>query len=211
MAADKDTILSWLADLCAAIITDADDLADTSDRIVAATGLDAATFASEVLDIMRVIAESVTDQTGFDVIVIPDNVSAGDTFDAMTVLVALGLSIAGGRVDWRSRPQARKARTRISSAGDAGLAVASAMGGEGADLYSWLSSVVEVSCRLVSDLAANAVPIVRVQTGISLPSTVLAYQLYGDATRAADLVDIAGSATPLVMPTAFDALASWGG
>ncbi len=208
MAANKDTILSWLADLCAAIVTDADDLADTAGRIVAAADLDAEAFAPEVLDIMRVIAESVTDATAFVTIVIPDTVSPGDTFDAMTVLVALGLSVAGGRVVWRSRPQARKARARISSAGDAGLAVASAMGGDGADLYSWLSSVVEVACRLVSDLAANAVPIVRIQTGISLPSTVLAYQLYGDATRAGDLVDIAGSATPLVMPTAFDALAS---
>lgn len=208
MAADKDTILSWLADLCAAIITDADDLSVTSDRIVAAADLDADAFAPEALDIMRVIAESITSATGFDMIIIPDTVSPGDAFDAMTVFVALGLSVAGGRVDWRSRPQARKARTRISTAGDAGLAVASAMGGDGADLYSWLSSVVEVACRLVSDIAANAVPIVRVQTGISLPSTVLAYQLYGDAARAVDLVDIAGSATPLVMPTAFDALAS---
>ncbi|MDK4712987.1 hypothetical protein [Rhizobium sp. CNPSo 4039] len=208
MAANKDTILSWLADLCAAIVTDADDLADTADRIVAAADLDAQAFAPQALDIMRVISESVTDATAFDMIIIPGTVSVGDTFDAMTILVALGLSIAGGRVDWRSRPQARNARARISSAGDAGLAVASAMGGDGADLYSWLSAVVEVACRLVSDLAANAVPIVRVQTGISLPSTVLAYQLYGDAARAGDLVDIAGSATPLVMPTAFDALAS---
>ena len=208
MAANKDTILSWLADLCAAIVTDADDLADTADRIVAAADLDAQAFAPEALDIMRVISESVTDATAFDMIIIPDVVSPGDTFDAMTVLVALGLSIAGGRVGWRSRPQARKARSRISAAGDAGLAVASSMGGDGADLYSWLSAVVEVACRVVSDLAANAVPIVRVQTGISLPSTVLAYQLYGDATRAADLVDIANSATPMVMPTTFDALAS---
>lgn len=208
MAADKDTILSWLADLCAAIVTDKDDLADTPARIVAAADLDAIAFAPEVLDIMRVIAESVTDAPGFDMIVIPDTVSPGDTYDAMTVLMGFGLSISGGRVNWRSRPRARKARSRISSAGDAALAVVSAMGGDGADLYSWLSGIIEVACRLVSDLAANAVPIIRVQTGISLPSTVLAYQLYADASRAADLVDIAGSATPMVMPSAFDALAS---
>jgi len=208
MAADRDTILSWLAELCAAIITDAEDLADTAGRIDVAADLDAASFALEALDLMRVIAESVTDASGFDMIVIPDTVAAGDTFDAMTVLVALGLSVAGGRVDWRARPRARKARTRIANAGDAGLTVISAMGGDGADFYSWLSSVVEIACRLVSDLAADAIPIVKVQTGISLPSTVLAYQLYGDAARAADLVDIANSATPMVMPTTFDALAS---
>jgi hypothetical protein len=208
MAADRDTILSWLADLSSAIITDADDLADTSGRIVAASDLDAGAFASEALDLMRVIAESVTDATGFDLIVIPDTVAAGETRNAMTVLVALGLSVSGGRVGWRARPRARKARSRIADAGDLGLAVVSTMGGDGADLYSWLSSVVEVACRLVSDIAANAVPIVKVQTNLSMPSTVLAYQLYGDATRAADLVEIAGSTTPLVMPISFDALAS---
>ncbi|MBB3608674.1 hypothetical protein [Rhizobium sp. BK602] len=208
MAADKGTILSWLADLCAAIVTDDDDLADTAGRITDAADLGASDFAAEALDIMRVIAESVTDAAGFDRIVIPDTVAAGDTRDAMTVLVALGLAIGGCRVDWRARPQARKARSRIASAGSDGLAVASAMGGDGADLYSWLSSIIDVACRLISDIAANAVPIVKVQTGVSLPSTVLAYQLYGDAARAADLVDVAGSATPLVMPTLFDALAS---
>jgi prophage DNA circulation protein len=128
--------------------------------------------------------------------------------DVMTIMLAMALSIAGGRANWRARRDARRARSRISAAGDDGLAAASKLGGDGADLYSWLSLVVETSCRLVSDIAADAVPIVRVSTNLSLPSTVLAYQLYGDASRAADLVDIAGAATPLVMPSSFDALAS---
>ncbi|NTI92285.1 hypothetical protein G6L78_01435 [Agrobacterium rhizogenes] len=208
MAADKDTILSWLADLSAAIVTDTDDLADVASRIAVAGSLSASAFAAESLDLMRVVAESVTDAPGFELISIPDTIGIGQTRDAMTILIALGLAVACGRVGWRARPQARKARARVASAGDDGLAVVSVMGGDGADLYSWLSSIVEVACRLISDIAANSVPIVKVQTGLSLPSTVLAYQLYGDADRAADLVDVAGSATPMVMPTIFDALAS---
>lgn len=208
MAADRNAILSWLSDLSAAIITDADDLADTASRIAAASGLDASGFASETLDLMRIIAESVMDTAGFDRIVVPDTVADGEARDAMVILVALGLAVSVGRVGWRARPMARKARSRVAAAGDDGMAVISAMGGDGADFYSWLSSVVEIACRLISDIAANAVPIVKVQTGLSQPSTVLAYQLYGDAARAADLVDVAGSATPLVMPTLFDALAS---
>ncbi len=69
-------------------------------------------------------------------------------------------------------------------------------------------TIIAISVRVISDIAANAAPIVNVRTGISLPSTVLAYQLYGDAKRAQGMVDIAGAATPLVMPTTFDALAS---
>lgn len=74
------------------------------------------------------------------------------------------------------------------------------------DLYGYLSRLVEVAVLIVSDQAANAVPIVRVETGISMPSTVLAYQLYGEADRAQGLVEIARSATPMLMPIAFDAL-----
>jgi hypothetical protein len=208
MAADKTTILSWLADLSAAIVTDPEDLADVSSRITVAVSLDAAAFATEVLSLTRIIAESVSDSAGFDRWAIAQTIASGDTRDAMSILLSAALSIAGGRVDWPSRPQAGKARSRVVDAGDAGLAVASNMGGDGADLYGWLSSLTDVACRLISDLAANAVPIVKVATGLSMPSTVLAYQLYGDASRAEALVDISSSATPLVMPTLFDALAS---
>jgi prophage DNA circulation protein len=208
MAADKTTILSWLADLSAAIVVDPEDLADVSSRIAVAVSLDAATFATEALSLTRIIAESVNDSAGFDRWSIAQTIAAGDTRDAMSVLLAAALSISGGRVDWPSRPQAGKARSRIVDAGDAALVVASSMGGDGADLYGWLSSLTEVASRLISDLAANAVPIVKVATGLSMPSTVLAYQLYGDANRAGALVDISSSATPLVMPALFDALAS---
>jgi prophage DNA circulation protein len=208
MAADKTTILSWLADLSAAIVTDPEDLADVSSRIAVAASLDAAAFATEALSLTRIVAESVSDSAGFDRWSIAQTVAAGDTRDAMSVLLSAALSIAGGRVDWPSRPQAGKARSRIVDSGDVALAVASNMGGDGADLYGWLSSLTDVASRLISDLAANAVPIVKVMTGLSMPSTVLAYQLYGDANRAEALVDISSSATPLVMPTLFDALAS---
>jgi hypothetical protein len=208
MPANKTTVLSWLADLSAAIVTDPEDLGDVSSRIAAAVSLDAAAFATEALSLTRIIAESVNDSAGFDRWSIGPTIAAGDTRDAMSVLLSVALSIAGCRVDWPSRPQAGKARSRVAEAGDASLAVASNMGGDGADLYSWLSGLTDVACRLISDLAANAVPIVKVATGLSMPSTVLAYQLYGDANRAGSLVDISSSATPLVMPTLFDALAS---
>ncbi|WFS01587.1 hypothetical protein [Rhizobium tumorigenes] len=208
MTANKDTIVSWLADLSGAIVVDVDDQSDIANRLGVAAELDASGFASEAMDLTRIIAESVDASASFDRLSPPSTLGAGDTIDAINVLLALALSVAACRVDWPSRPLARNARRRISEAGDVGLAVATDMGGDGAALYAWLSSVVDVACRLVSDQAANAVPIVRVETGISQPSTVLAYRLYGNASRAASLVDIAAAATPMVMPSSFDALAS---
>jgi prophage DNA circulation protein len=207
MAADRQTVLSWLADLAATIIQDADDLADVSARISAAPDLDAVAFATEALTLMRVVAESVTVAADFDRISVPASATGG-TRNAMAIMVSMGLAIAGCRAEWPSRPMARSARSRVSAAGDDGAAAADTLGGDGADLYSWLTAVSAISCRLISDIAANAAPVIRVSTGISLPSTVLAYQLYGDAKRAGDLVDLAGSSTPMVMPTLFDALAS---
>jgi prophage DNA circulation protein len=207
MAADRDTILSWLADLSAAIVTDTDDLADVSARIAAASNLDASAFASETLALMRVIAESVDDASDFDRL--GQSVGAtGTTADAIAIMLGMGLAVAGCRPDWPSRPMARRARSRVASAGEAAASAIDQLGGDGAELYAWSTNVIATAVRVISDLEADAAPIIKVSTGISLPSTVIAYQLYGDANRADGLVDIAGSATPLVMPVLFDALAS---
>ncbi len=72
----------------------------------------------------------------------------------------------------------------------------------GAPLYAWLQALGATGLRILSDIAANAVPMVRVETGISLPSSVLAYRLYGDAGRAEGLCGVARSLTPMLMPIA---------
>jgi len=205
MSADKKAICDWLGSLGATLVTDALDADDMASRLDAAPALDADAFALESLSLMRVIAESVNSPSGFDTLRIAQ-FEAAETANAAAVLLAVGLAVAGGRADWISRPQARAGRDRIASAGDVALAVVSTMGADGVDLYLWLSRLVSIAVRLVSDQAADAVPVVRVETGISLPSTFLAYQLYGDAGRAENLVEIAGVSTPMLMPSAFNAL-----
>ena len=207
MTADRTVVLGWLSDLVSDLVTDDLDRRDAEKRIVRAAALDAAPFAEEVLSLSRIVAESIDAPSGFDRLSLPIALDQ-DTADAVAVLLALSLSVAGVKVDWPSRPLARSARTRITLAGDAGLAAASRMGADGVGIYAWLSNVVATAVRVVSEVAANAVPVVRVETKISLPSTVLAYQLYADAGRAQGLVEIAGSATPMLMPSAFDALAN---
>lgn len=207
MGVDRDAIIAWISTLADRLVADALDAEDIRNRLAAAPDMEAEAFAAETLSLMRVIAESVSTPTGFDTVTagaFEDRAAA----DFGAILLSVALSIAGARASWISRPQARAARSRISAAGDSALAIVSAMGGAAVDLYLWLSRLVEVSVRLVSQDAADAVPVVRVETGISLPSTVLAYQLYGDASRAERLVEIAGAATPMLMPVAFDALES---
>lgn len=203
----KSEIADWLSVLSSVLVTDALDLDDLTTRLAALPVLGGEAFAIEALQLMRVIAESVVDPVGFDSLKL-SSFSDAQTDAAAQILLCVGLSLSAPRVAWISRPQARSARGRLQVAGEAALGHASALGAAAVDLYQWLSRLIEISVRIVSERAADAVPVVRVESGISLPSTVLAYQLYGDAKRAEGLVDIARSATPMLMPVAFEALES---
>lgn len=205
MAADRAVILSWLSDLVSALVTDSIDLDDLSDRLTSASALGAIAFSAEVLQLTRIAAESVSVSADFGRFVAPVEVD-NETAKAFAILVAVGLAISGTRIDWPSRPAARDARSAIAAAADAAFSVTSNIGADGADLYAWLSGVTSIAIRVVSDVAANAVPMIRVETGISLPSSVLAYKLYADASRAEGLTDIARSLTPMLMPSGFEAL-----
>jgi len=198
-------IIAWLAVRAAEIVTDADDIVMVADRLEGAAVLDASAFAAEITDIMRVIGESVRSEVAFRSLLALPDFEDDASRAAVHVLSAVGMAIGIGRVTWSSRRAARQARTLLIDRAHLAYAVAGPLG---PDFYAWLAGLVALAVRLISDLAANATPVVRVESGISLPSTVLAYQLYGDAKRASGLVDIAGAATPMVMPAAFEALAS---
>ena len=202
---DRSELLTWLSDRASEVVTDADDRNDVANRILAATSLTADAFALEALQLSRIVGESVTTVEQLQSLRLPQSMLEGDTRNALTMLIMVAQSVAIGRVSWPSRPVARKARAALADLGEAALAVASPLG---PDLYGWLTTLLQVALRLLSDIAANAAPVVIVQTGVSLPATVLAYQLYGDAGRAGGVVDIARSATPMIMPTEFEAIAS---
>lgn len=203
----QSEISDWLLSLAAVLVTDEIDAGDISKRLSKAAKMDVAEFAGVALDVMRIIGETVRTASDFDGITVADFASSA-SLDIAKILLSEGLCIAAPRVHWTARPQARAARSRIGAAGEDALAIVSQRGGDGVDLYQWLAKLTELAVRIVSDQAANAVPVVRVETGISQPSTVLAYRLYGDATRAESVVDIARSATPMAMPVGFDALES---
>lgn len=204
MAADRNAVLNWITAIAAEIVTDAEDAADIPARVAAASALDAIAFAGEAIDLVRIVAENVGEARGYAALTLPAG-AVGDTSDVLVLLVAIGQALAIGRVAWASRPAARNARARLGAIAEQAYAIAAKIS---ADLYAWLRGLVQVAIRLVSEIAANSTPMVRVNSPVSLASTALAFQLYGDANRAGQLVDIAGSATPMLMPTGFDALAS---
>lgn len=207
MTASRSTVLGWIGELAAALVTDTIDREAIDDRIAAAPALDGPSFCEEALQLVRIVAENASAPADFSLFTAPADLDE-ETAQSFAILVVTGLSISGPRIDWPSRPAARDARSAIATATEAALSVASGLGADGAGLYAFVSDVSAVAIRIVSDIAANAVPMVRVETGISLPSSVVAHALYGDASRAGAVAEIAGSMTPMLMPSAFEALES---
>ena len=121
------------------------------------------------------------------------------------VLWLVAVCFAAVRVDYPSRPDAQTARTVVSKLGDG---LYGAVGATfGADALGWLASLVGETAQAVSRIAASRAPLVRVEVGVSLPSSLLAYDLYGDPRRGTELVARNRVGTPFVMPVAFEALA----
>ena len=201
----RSEILGWIAARAGDILADVSDVVDVADRLAVAEALDAPAFAAEILDLARILGESTRSPSAFGQLLLVPDFDTDVGRDGVTLISAVAMAIAIGRVSWPSRPAARKARSSFVERAHAAYAVTAALGPE---LHMWLAGLVAVAVRLVSDLAANATPMVHVESGVSLPSTVIAYHLYGDAKRAQGLVDISGSATPLIMPSGFEALAS---
>ena len=107
--------------------------------------------------------------------------------------------------DYRDRKAAQAERARIASSAGAITALYDALG---PDAMSALDAMFGMAAKYLSERIPNLAPVVIVETGVSLPSNVLAYRLYGDPNRAQELVDRNAVATPAIMPTKIEALAS---
>lgn len=204
---DVISVASWMYSVGSLVVSDAIDLARLVD-LTLGSGVDSvAAFFAGGLEASRIIGESVLAPSAFEGIK-PARFDSQQATDLHAVLDAIVSATAAPQVAWISRPQARAARQIVQAKGEKALSVLSTLGPAYVDLYVAVSRLVETAVRIVSDRAADAVPVVRVDTGISLPSTVLAYQLYGDAQRAEGMVDIARVGTPMLMPVSFEALES---
>lgn len=112
--------------------------------------------------------------------------------------------LAAARSEFGDRIAATRAREEIAARVDAAAErVADALGQE---VYGVLSACArECGAHLVA-IASTLQPVIRVDATRSFPSTALAWSLYGDPARAAELLARNACGTPLFMPATFEAV-----
>lgn len=184
------------------IVTDSGDSALLAGYAVkaAGTGADAAAAA---INAAIIIGESVTASADADRLIASAGAARNASEAATLVIATVAASCAVPRADWRTTRAAQAAREALSGLLD--LAYAECSARFGADALRAVSGIGGTAIRALSEISANLVPIVRAETGISLPSALIAWDLYADPSRAGDVVATAGSVTPMLMPIAFDA------
>lgn len=192
--------MDWLDDLVDRFIIDADD-ATLARQSILGMNQGGALGAAAFLESCRIVGEAAEDPAAL--IVALDGLGVGDMAAAIGALVIR--TFAAIRADYPSRPDAQAARTSLSVAADAVYDTAGAL--YGADIMAWLVRLVGVAIVEISAIAAARAPLVRVETGISLPSSLLAYDLYGDPDRGRELVVRNRIGTPFIMPAVLEALA----
>lgn len=115
------------------------------------------------------------------------------------------LAIATVRDTYPARQDASAARERLARYASPVLEIIGDYAG--AELLDWLSGITGQASLEISRKSATQAPLVRVETGVSLSAVRSAYELYGDANRAGELVDRNQVPTPALMPLKFEALA----
>lgn len=194
-------LLGVLAD---ELIDDTDDRR-AADRLAGATSSGGEAGMRAALDLAKLIGEAGDPAA---TLVALDRVMAAGDFgdDALSIVASTVVAcFATVRGDYPARQDATAARTALSARAEFAYPL---VGGAGAEVLDFVVSLVGDAVLALSALAASRVPVVRVETGISLPSTLIAWDLYGAAGRAAEIVQRNRIATPLVMPAAFEALGS---
>lgn len=123
--------------------------------------------------------------------------------------LAAGAATALTRVEFSTRRDAAAARRRLALA-TAEIRVAVGRLGSlssGEDATGWLGGLLGEAAAALSREAATRAPLVRVETGVSIPSTVLAWRLYGDPERAGEIAAQARAPASLMLPVVVEVAA----
>lgn len=190
--------MEWLNALVDRFILDRDD-ATLARRSILAVASGGVAGATAFLESCRMIGEAAADPAELI-----------EALDAQLVDVdAIGSLVirtfASVRVTYPSRQDAQAARASLSVAADAVYDVAGSQ--YGPIVMAWLVRLVGIAIVEISALAAARAPLVRVETGLSLPSSLIAYDLYGDPERGREIVLRNRAATPFILPVVLEALA----
>lgn len=112
--------------------------------------------------------------------------------------------LAEARTPFADRRAASEARDRIGAAYDA--AADRIAGLLGQEVSAILATVARETSGHLVRLAVDLQPIVQVEAARSFPATALAWSLYGDPSRADELVRRNRCGTPLFMPARIEAV-----
>jgi hypothetical protein len=191
--------MNWIAALAVRLLTAADDLAEAR-QLENAMVRSGVAGGEAYLEYCRMVGEAADPAAAIATL---DAQAADDGVTALGVLIVH--CFAAVRADYPAQPDAVAAREAIGNRAAASYPLI----GEsfGSDALDFAIRLVGQTVIELSRIAASRAPLVRVVTGISLPSARLAYDLYGDPSRAAELVDRNQTGTPLVMPTILTAVA----
>ncbi len=133
--------------------------------------------------------------------VLPRHVYETGKIEAAAQVGAVALLVA--RDVYPARQDAAAARSMLA---ETSAPVLIDVGAFGAPALDWLSGLTGEVALALSRTDADRAPLVRVETGVSLSAIRAAYELYGDANRAGELIARNRVATAAYMPAAFEAL-----
>lgn len=205
---------SRLADLAADTVSGAalpPALSEAVGALAATAAAPSPAIAVAILDGWNTLAMTADPATGrravagaiADLDLVISNV--GLTGIAEASAVASAFAVLTVRDFYAAQQDAARARSGMA---EAVAPVLDASGALGDAVFGWLSSVTGAAALTLSRVAASRAPLVRVETPMSLSAIRAAYDLYGDANRAVELVDRNHAAAPVFMPLAFEALAA---
>lgn len=192
--------MDWLLDLLDRFVTDPDDLYAGRAK-VAGISAGGEAGATAYLEACRLLGEAASDSAGL--------IAALDEIDEPTLVQRIGgvviTCFAALRATYPARPDAVAARAALVARADPVIELAGTAFGH--ELHGWLTNLTSTAVRELSALAATRAPLVRVETGVSLPAALIAWDLYGDPNRDGELVDRNESGTAFIMPVILEALA----
>lgn len=165
---------------------------------------DVAGFAGANVSAWRAVA-LYTDPAGAARLIIGSIDSKRNTAAGLAEAAAMlgAAALVTARDEYPARQDAAAARAYLASAAAPILAE---VGMFGAPVLDWLSGLTGDVALALSRADADRAPLVRAETGFSLSAIRAAFELYGDANRAGELIARNRIATAAFMPVAFEAL-----
>jgi len=209
-ASTRAASLLDVAGLSGNVLEDATTLADALAEAAEGVYGDRRTFSDALIVFLRFVARE-GDPPALDravrALLAEDAIDSDAGVDTVYRAGLVGaLSIVTVRRDYAARQDATAARTAFSTVAEPVIEQTGDV--LGYEAHAWLANLVGQAAIVLSRLAADRAPLVRVETGLSMPATRLAYDLYGDPDRAAELVERNGVSTPCFMPVRLEALSS---